>query len=69
MSTDGKKTILLNGFKDSELSALVDYIRKSPSVGRDAIFASVTETSREWTVGALLEELEKEHAAFHKKKN
>ncbi len=64
-----KKTILLYGFDDRDLSALVDHIRSSPSVGQDSIFAAITETSKTWTVGSLLAELGKEDEFLRKKKD
>ncbi len=61
-----QKTILLDGFEDKDLSSLVSFIKTHPAVGKDAVFASVTETSLKWTVQEWLEELAKEHAYFTK---
>ena len=53
------KIILLSGFSDSELHAVIDAYRLNPALPK-AIFATVTETSENFTVKALLAELELE---------
>lgn len=67
--SEKQKTILLEGFSDSELSGLVTYIKQHPAAGKQVIFASITDTSRKWTVEELLEELAKEHAFFKGQEN
>ena len=61
-SPDGEedvKIILLSGFSDKQLHDLIDAYRKNPNFPK-AIFATVTDSSKEFKLKDLLSELKTE---------
>jgi len=62
------KIILLSGFSDQELHAVIDAYRLNKAMPK-AIFATVTELSQEFKVKDLLSELMRERDEIEKARN
>ncbi len=60
------KIIILNGFSDSQIHDLIEHYKSSKLP--KAIFATVTEISKEFKIKHLIKELKKEHKAIKKLK-
>lgn len=61
----GKKVILLHNFKDSEVREFLEILKKSENLSK-SIVAVTTETSIQWKVGDLMNELIKEDEEIRK---
>ncbi|MBB6630054.1 DUF3783 domain-containing protein [Clostridium algidicarnis] len=59
-----EKVILFNGFSDDELDKIIKLVRAT--IGRSPILAVVTDTSKKWTFGYLVEHLIEEREWYKK---
>lgn len=60
----GEKVIIFHGFSREELMSLINLLNSTPQLPKDIIMATTTETSLNWKVKELIEELAKEHEYF-----
>jgi hypothetical protein len=59
-----QKIVILHGFDQEEVLAVLRAVKAALPSARDAAFATSTPINMEWTLGDLLEHVSEEHRRF-----